>query len=113
VIAIRTAPGQQIDSAPRKPDILGRNWFADDLHFCDASIDGVEARCELTVVIVVETFDRDVVGIAGARGKRKVPAPQVSHARWCDLRPGRGSRALFKHAGESENQIERRASIDG
>jgi len=57
VIAVRTAPGQQIDSAPRSPTILGRIAIGNDLEFTDGFLGDSGADAVGGVIDGVEPID--------------------------------------------------------
>src|SRR5258708_3500502 len=72
LVLVRTAARKQIHPAACSASILSRELIPDHLHLCDRFERRREALASATVVVVVETIYRDVVGIRRASGKRKV-----------------------------------------
>src|SRR6266849_4518266 len=72
LVLIRTAAREQVHPAASSASILGGELITDNLHLCDRFERRGEALASATVIVVVQTIDRDVVGIRRAAGEGKV-----------------------------------------
>src|SRR5882762_6926520 len=102
LVLVRTAARKQVHPAARRASILSRELIPDDLHLCDRFERRREALASATVVVVVQTVYRDVVGIRRAAGEGKISRFFGSRAR---ARPIfsqiAGRERLFSHPAQS------------
>src|SRR5882672_6070503 len=73
LVLVRTAARKQVYPAACSASILSRELIPDNLHLCDRFERWREALASATVIVVVETVYRDVVGIRRAAGEGKIP----------------------------------------
>ena len=104
---IRTRTRPQIDATTGRTPVFGCELIANDLNFLDGFERRREAFARRTIVVVVETIDREVVRVGRAAGQREV-AGFFRRSAFCRIIGEiAGRKRLFTDAAQSENQIER------